>query len=182
MATLRRGIATLLMVLVVAIPLGVVGMYVANPFGARSYDPRQRVLGYSPYRVTSRSMAPTVQSDQIVIVSAGYYRSHEPRRGDLVVFLHAEDGNVWIKRVIGLPGESIAIKQGVVLVDGRELVEAYVADANAVTDYSRQMASSKVPQDSYLLSGDNRDNSEDARVFGATSRDELTGKVVSILR
>lgn len=181
MTKLRRWIVRLLMGLVVAIPLGAACMYLVNPFGARSYDPRQRIIGYSPYRVPARSMAPTVDPGQIVIVRAGYYRKHQPQRGDIVVFLHEGDGNSWIKRVVGLPGESIAIGGGVVRIDGRELVEGYVAAENATTDYSREMALATVPQDSYFLLGDNRDNSEDARVFGATKREDLSGKVVSIL-
>ncbi len=181
MTKLRRWIVRLLMALAVAIPLGAIGLYVVNPFGANSYDPRQRIIGYSPYRVPARSMAPTVNPDQIVIVRAGYYRKHQPQRGDIVVFLHEGDGNTWIKRVIGLPGESIAIDDGVVRINGRELVEDYVLAENAITDYSREMALITVPQDSYLLLGDNRDNSEDARIFGVTKRDDLSGKVVTIL-
>ena len=69
-----------------------------------------------------------------------------------------------------------------VRIDGRKLVESYVAAENVTTDYSREMASRKVPRDSYFLLGDNRDNSEDARIFGATKRVDLNGKVVSILK
>lgn len=182
MTKFRRWVARFLMVLAIAIPLGAVGLYVINPFGANSYDPRQRIIGYSPYRVPSRSMAPTVNPGQIVIVRAGYYRRHQPQRGEIVVFLHDGDGNSWIKRVVGLPGESIAIEDGVVRIDGRELVESYVAPENATTDYSREMALIKVPQDSYFLLGDNRDNSEDARIFGATKREALSGRVVFTMK
>jgi signal peptidase I len=182
MTKLRRWIVRLLMVLAVALPLAAIALYVVNPFGANSYDPRQRIIGYGPYRVPSRSMAPTVNPDQIVIMRAGYYSNHEPRRGDIVIFIHQQDGNHWIKRVVGLPGERIAIEDGVVRIDGRELVEDYVAAENVETDYSREMAIQKVPQDAYFLLGDNRDNSEDARIFGATRRDSLVGKVVSVLK
>ena len=181
MTKFRRWVVRFLMVLAIAIPLGAVGFYMINPFGANSYDPRQRIIGYSPYRVPSRSMAPTVNPGQIVIVRAGYYRRHQPQRGEIVVFFHEGDGNSWIKRVVGLPGESIAIEDGVVSIDGRELVESYVVRENATTDYSREMALTKVPQDSYFILGDNRDNSEDARINGPTSGDVLVGKVVKIL-
>jgi signal peptidase I len=123
MTKLRRWIVRLLMALAVALPLGAIALYAVNPFGANSYDPRQRIIGYGPYRVPSRSMAPTVNPDQIVIMRAGYYSNHEPRRGDIVIFIHQQDGNHWIKRVVGLPGERIAIEDGVVRIDGRELVE-----------------------------------------------------------
>lgn len=182
MTKFRRWVARFLMVLAIAIPLGAIALYVINPFGANSYDPRQRIIGYSPYRVPARSMAPTVNPGQIVIVRAGYYRRHQPLRGEIVVFLHEGDGNSWIKRVVGLPGESIAIEDGVVRIDGRELVESYVAPENATTEYSREMASIEVPQDSYFLLGDNRDNSEDARIFGATKREALSGRVVFTMK
>ena len=177
----RRWIVRLLIGLMVFMPLAAICLYFINPFGARSYDPRQRIIGYAPYRVPSRSMAPTVAPGRIVIMRAGYYRKHEPQRGDIVVFLHSADGNAWIKRVIGLPGESIAIEEGVVLIDGRGIDENYVAPENVGSDYSREMPAQKVPENSYFLMGDNRDNSEDGRSFGATPRDDLTGKVVVIL-
>ena len=181
MTNLRRWIVRLLVCLMVLIPLGVIGLYLANPFGARSYDPRQRILGYSPYRVPSRSMAPTVSSDQIVIMSAGHYRKREPQRGDIVVFLASHDGNAWIKRVVGLPGEAIAIKKGELFIDGEMVDEEYVAAANEVTDYSQEMSMRKLGKDSYFLLGDNRDNSEDSRMMGTTKRDDIIGKVVVIL-
>ncbi|MET0718440.1 MAG: signal peptidase I [Pseudoxanthomonas sp.] len=179
MNKLRRWTVRLLLALAVAIPLAALGMYWINPFGARSYDPRQRLLGYSPYRVPSRSMSPTIEPGQIVIASAGYYHKHSPERGDIVIFL-VSDGNSWIKRVVGLPGERIAIDHGVVRIDGHELDEDYLDPGNVVTGYSLEMPMQEVPENSYFLLGDNRDNSEDARLLGATPRDDLTGKVVAI--
>jgi signal peptidase I len=182
MTKLRRRIVSLLMALAVAMPLAAVSLYLINPFGANSYDPRQRIIGHSPYRVAGSDMAPTLYPGKIVIVRAGYHQNHQPQRGEIVVFLHQGDGNTWVKRVIGLPGESVAINDGVVRVDGRELIESYVDSANATTVYSREMASTTVPQGSYFLLGDNRDNSVDARMFGATRRKDISGKVVSLLK
>lgn len=181
MAKLGRSVFKLMMGLVVLIPLVAASIYVINPFDTRSYDPRLRILGYGPYRIPSRSMAPTVYPDQIVIVSAVHYLDHEPQRGDIVVFLNASDGNVWIKRIVGLPGEQIEIDDGKVLINGQALVETYVSPENATTEYSRLMPLQQVPKDSYFLLGDNRDNSEDARINGPTSGDVLVGKVVKIL-
>lgn len=181
MTKLRRWIVRLLVCLVVLIPLGAVGVYLVNPFGARSYDPRQRILGYSPYRVPSRSMAPTVNPGQIVIMSAGHYRKREIQRGDIVVFIAPQDGNPWIKRIVGLPEEIVAIKEGVVMINGHGLDEEYVVTENKMTDYSQTMSMRKLAKDSYLLLGDNRDNSEDGRIMGATPRDDIVGKVIFIL-
>jgi signal peptidase I len=182
MTNLRRWIVGLLMVLVVTMPVAAICLYLINPFGARSYDPRQRIIGYAPYRIPSRSMAPTLNPDQIVVMRAGYYIKHQPQRGDIVIFLSPTDGNPWVKRVIGLPGESIAIDEGVVLINGKRIVENYVAIENATIDYSRNMSVQKVPDSSYFLLGDNRDNSEDGRILGATHRDDLIGKVTVIFK
>jgi len=182
MSNLRRWIARILMGFAVALPIAALCVYLVNPLGVGSYDPRQRLLGYGIYRVASRSMVPTVAPGQIVILHSAYYRRHAPQRGDIVVFRNSEDGDTWIKRVIGLPGETISIRDGVLLIERRELVEPYIASQNVVTDYSRVMAEQSVPEDSYFLLGDNRDNSKDARIFGATHRDDLRGKVVAVLR
>lgn len=182
MTKLRRWFVRFLLVLAIGLPLAAIAMYIINPLGTNSYDPRQRIIGYAPYRVPARSMAPTLNPDQIVLVRAGYYNNHEPQRGDIVIFINADDGNHWVKRVVGLPGESIAIKAGVVRIDGRKLVEEYVATENARTDYSREMMTTKVPQDAYFLLGDNRDNSMDARMLGTTGHEHLVGKVVAILK
>ena len=178
----RRWIVRLLAALMILIPLTATALYFVNPFGALSNDPRQRIFGYGPYRIPSRSMSPTVHPDQIVVVNAGYYRKHPPQRGDIVTFIHPEDGNTWIKRVVGLPGESIGIEDGVVVVDGNRLTEDYLLADNVVTEYSLEMPAEVVPENSYFLLGDNRDNSEDARIFGATRREDIGGKVVLIFK
>lgn len=170
------------MALVVLIPLAAAGLYLVNPLGVRSYDPRQRILGYGPYRVPANAMAPGLVSDQIVLVRAGDYRKQRPQRGDIVVFVSPVDGNTWIKRVVGLPGERISIDAGVLLIDGRELVEDYVAAGNATSDYSREMHEFTVPEASYFLLGDNRDNSHDGRLMGATPQEDITGRIVAILK
>jgi signal peptidase I len=126
-------------------------------------------------------MAPTVNPGQIVIMSAGHYRNREIQRGDIVVFLAPQDGNPWIKRVVGLPEETIAIKEGIVMIDGQALDEDYVVPENEVTDYSQAMPIRKLANDSYFLLGDNRDNSVDGRIMGTTPRDDIVGKVVFIL-
>jgi signal peptidase I len=182
MTKLRRWIVRLLMVLVVTIPLAGICLYLINPFGARSYDPRQRIIGYAPYRIPARDMLPSLHPDQVVVVRAGHYRRHKPERGDIVIFINREDGNPWIKRVVGLPGEKISISDGAVLVDDRKLAEDYVLRRNVTGAYSREMPMLEVQENSYFLLSDNRDNSMDSRMLGTIQRDDLSGKVVAILK
>ena len=178
----RRWTVRLLMALVVLIPLAATALYLINPLGVRSYDPRQRILGHGPYRVPANDMAPSLVPDQIVLVRAGDYRKQKLQRGDIVVFVSPVDGNMWIKRVVGLPGERISIDAGVLLIDDRERVEDYVAAGNAARGYSRQMHELTVPEASYFLLGDNRDNSHDGRLMGATPQEDITGRIVGILK
>jgi len=181
MATWQRRLTRIAIGWCIAMPLVALAMYALDPWYARSWDPRERVLGYGPYLVPSASMAPTVSTGQIVLVNVGYYARHAPARGDIVIFISPEDGNRWIKRVIGLPGERVALVEGQLQVDGQHVEEPYVASGNAVSDDAWTMAETRVPDGHVLLLGDNRDNSLDGRRFGPTPVDNLTGKVTRIL-
>lgn len=171
------------MLMAVAVPSALVAVYFVNPFGARSADPRQRITGYGLYRVPSSSMEPTVRPGQVLITRAGYYVKRPPQRGDVVTLLvPRHEGQVWLQRIIGLPGETIAIEAGQVLVDGRPLQEAYVPTENVQTDYSLSMPAMIIPADRYFLLGDNRDNSMDSRRLELTRREDITGKVIAVLK
>ncbi|AWV06814.1 signal peptidase I [Marilutibacter maris] len=177
----RRWLVRGLLSLAVLLPAAAIGMYLLNPLGANSIDPRQRILGHAPYRMSSMGMSPTLESGQIVIVRAGAYRARGPERGDVVLFAHPEYGEHWLQRVIGLPGETVSIEDCVLMIDGRALGEDYVAPGRAVEDYSCRMAPLPVPQGQYLLMGDNRDNSMDGRMMGPIAEDTLVGRVVRVL-
>ncbi|RZA27529.1 MAG: signal peptidase I, partial [Proteobacteria bacterium] len=119
----------------------------------------------------------------VLITRAGYYAKRLPARSDVVTFL-VRDGQkdeVWLQRIIGLPGESVAIESGKVLVQGKPLDEPYVSLQNVEDDYSSRMPVVRIPAGHYFLLGDNRDNSVDSRVRGLTPREDLTGKVVGRL-
>lgn len=180
---MRRWIARILMLMAVVVPVALVAVYFVNPFGVRSADPRQRITGYGLYRVPSSSMEPGVKPGQVLVTRAGYYVKRPPQRGDVVTLLVPQrEGQVWLQRVIGLPGETIAIEAGQVRVDGRALQEAYVPAENVQTDYSLSMAAMTIPADRYFLMGDNRDNSMDSRMLELTRREDITGKVIAVLR
>jgi len=116
------------------------------------------------------------------------------RRGDILVFKYPEDpARDFIKRVIGLPGETIEMRNKTVYINGKPLDEPYAhfiyppdegaagaADAGGTGDLLRSFPPMTVPEDSYFMMGDNRDNSEDSRYWGFMPRDHVKGKALFV--
>lgn len=147
----------------------------------------------NPYRIPSPSMEPTLHctgepgceggrfSDR-VLANRFLYHLKEPERGDIVVFqtppLAVErcgSGGTFVKRLVVLPGETWRMEDGVVFVNGRRLVEPYLAAGRRGRDVEAQRT---VPEGHYVMLGDNRDHSCDSRAWGAVPRENLIGKVV----
>lgn len=122
------------------------------------------------FLIRSVSMQPNLFEDERVIVDKVSYLFHPPQRGDIVVIDRPEDQEDLIKRVIGLPGETIEINGGIVYIDGRRLNELYI---NPSLD---DISSRRLDVDEYFVMGDNRGNSKDSRVFGPIHRDSIVGR------
>ncbi len=124
------------------------------------------------YRVVGHSMEPTLEDNQYLVVSKLDYRLHKPQRGDIVVFRDPHDGQrKLIKRIIGLPGEILEIRNGQVFVNSQRLAEPYITEPD---HYS--LPPIPIPGDSYYVLGDNRRNSSDSRNWGALPNTEIVGK------
>jgi signal peptidase I len=155
----------------------------------------------NPYRIPSPSMEPTLhcarpepeceggRSDR-VLANRFIYHFHSPRRGDIVVF-HAPDaarractGGIFVKRIIGLPGEAWSERDGVTYINGRRLAESYIAasrrdgDTKTLRDIPPLGKLRRIPAQMYLMEGDNRAHSCDSRVWGLVPRANIIGKVV----
>ena len=129
----------------------------------------------SRVRVENISMEPTLQPGYLLIVNKLAYKLGEPKHGDIVVFHYMGDNNeVYIKRVIGLPGDEVKIENGTVYVNGIALNEPYIA---AFPAYSGTW---KVPEGSLFVLGDNRNNSSDSHQWGFVDLDDVVGKAVFI--
>jgi signal peptidase I len=126
-------------------------------------------------QVSGLSMEPLIHSGEYVLINTFAYRIGTPRRGEIVAFRHEGDAReVFIKRVIGLPGDRIRIDRGRVYVGGAKRDEPYVQDAD-----DRSVPEITVPPSSVYVLGDNRANSEDSRSFGPVSDDRLIGRAVA---
>jgi signal peptidase I len=150
--------------------------------------------------IPSESMEPQLQKNDRVLVSRLSYRLHEPRRGDVLVFDSPEvtkppdhspvpirlfrealeaigvraGQEELIKRVIGLPGETVEARNNHILINGRELVEPYLPPGTVTLDFGPVT----VGENQYWMMGDNRTNSSDSRVFGPVEADTMVGRAI----
>jgi signal peptidase I len=127
------------------------------------------------FYIPSESMVPTLLVGDRVFVNKFVYRFSEPQRGDIIVFKSVEgDDEDLIKRVIGAPGDRVAIINGVLHVNGEPQEESYVRDDRPLDegDYSR----TKLSEGEVFVMGDNRANSRDSRFFGPVPIENIEGE------
>ena len=129
-------------------------------------------LGFQNYKVQGPSMEPTLRPGQFLLVWKLAYASHPVERGDIVVFRSAtRPTQAYIKRVVGLPGETVESSNGEVCIDGVPLDEPYSA-----TPAYRSWGPITAPDDCLVVLGDNRANSNDSRSWGPLPLSNLVGK------
>jgi signal peptidase I len=143
---------------------------IAVAFGA-SYALRHWVV--QPYRIQMSSMETTVFPNDLVMVDKLSYHFHQPRRGDVIIFWPPgiTTGDPYIKRVIGLPGETVEAKDGKIYVNGKAADEPYL-HGYVMPDFSP----TPVPQGQLFVMGDNRAVSLDSRSFGTVSTSSIIGR------
>jgi len=124
--------------------------------------------------IPSGSMIPTLQINDRVLVNKFIYRFTEPERGDIVVFESVDNSDEdLIKRVIGLPGDEIAVRGGKLFVNGEPQQEPYT---NKKLPDMTSFAQTIVPEGHVFVMGDNRGNSQDSRVFGPLPKENIEGE------
>ncbi|MEQ8998238.1 MAG: signal peptidase I [Coleofasciculus sp. B1-GNL1-01] len=149
-----------------------IGLSIFLAIGIRSFVAEAR---YIP----SGSMEPTLQINDRLIIDKISYNFRQPQRGDIVVFSPTDAlkqqnfKDAFIKRVIGLPGETVEVKGGRVYVNGQVLREQYIEEE---AEYSYGPVT--VPEDNYLVLGDNRNNSYDSHYWGFVPRNNIIGRAI----
>ena len=138
-----------------------------------------RTFVFQPFVVDGSSMVPSFHDRDYLIVNKFDYRFQAPQRGDVIVFKSPTIPNTnFIKRIIGLPGETVKIENNQVSVNGKVLSEPYInkedgtEDSLQIAPIDRTLASNE-----YWVMGDNRDHSSDSRDWGPLQKSAIIGKV-----
>ncbi|MFZ5596297.1 MAG: signal peptidase I [Bacillota bacterium] len=128
------------------------------------------------FYIPSESMVPTLKINDHVIADKISYRFSDPRRGDIIVFMPPlpSEKYPYVKRLIGLPGETVELKDNRVYINGEPIEEKYLPEGLKFRNYGPVT----VPDNSYFMMGDNRNNSSDSRVWGFLPEKMIIGKAV----
>ncbi len=127
--------------------------------------------------VEGLSMFATLDDNDYLIANKIDYRLHAPQRGDIIILRPPSDNSKdFIKRIIALPGERILISHGIVYINGHKLDEPYLPEAWTQLDTWGGPDGMVVPPNAYFVMGDNRNRSQDSRIFGFIGRDRIDGR------
>ena len=134
-----------------------------------------------PFIVSGNSMDPNIQDKQYLIIDEVSYRLHPPQRGDVIVFkAPPEPTKYYIKRIIGLPGETVKIQGSTVTILNAAHPNGLVLSEPYITHESSNTMEMKIPAGKYFVMGDNRSGSYDSRSWGALPKENIRGR--SLLR
>jgi signal peptidase I len=125
------------------------------------------------YRVIGHSMQPTIEEGQFLLIDKLFYDLGESRRGDVVV-LHPPDmpGQIYIKRVVGIPGDTVEIRDGQLYINEQAVVEPWTTRPYPTSNWGPGMVGS----DELMVLGDNRPGSRDSRYFGMLPKEKVIGR------
>lgn len=138
-----------------------------------------RIFVAQPFIVSGYSMSGTFQPQEYLVVDQLTYRRTQPMRGDVVIFKYPLDPSIYfIKRIIGLPGETVRIDENVVTVQGASSSQAIRLDEPYTSSQTSDPRPSeiKLASDEYFVLGDNRKESSDSRVWGPLQRKFIVGR------
>ena len=138
-----------------------------------------RLLIFDLLVVSGHSMSPTIRHGDRVLVSKLAYRHSKPDRGDIVAF-KVEDGRIFVKRVVGLPGDLIEVRNGVLYRDGRKVTDEPYVRFRSRSSRRRSYKPRTLQNGRLFVMGDNRDSSVDSKDFGPIPYRNVIGKAIFI--
>lgn len=151
-------------------------IYVVNPSGTATNDPRGRILGAVPFHIPSSSMEPTINAGDYILASTYAYRSTPIKRNDIIVFKYPPSPNKeYVKRVVGIEGDRVSINDHNLYLNGDSIIEPFTQHVNRISKTAD--LEWVVPAGHVFVLGDNRDNSSDSRHWGFVSSNSIIGRV-----
>lgn len=135
----------------------------------------------SPQEINGASMEPNFHNGEYILTNKIMYKFREPIRGDVVIFKSPMNKEKdYIKRVIGLPGDTVSLKDNALWVNGEKVVEPYLATGTPIFggSYLKEGQSIVVPPGTYFVCGDNRPHSSDSREFGPIAKEDFIGVAI----
>lgn len=132
----------------------------------------------TPHEVVGNSMHPTYKNGEMLMANKVLYRIKKPARGDVIIFKYTETQD-FIKRIIGLPGETVMLKDGKLYINGNMLNESNYLSSSIYTnggEYLKEGETITVPEGRFFVCGDNRPHSSDSRMFGPIDSNDIKGK------
>ncbi len=139
-----------------------------------------RVYILSPIEVVGDSMEPNLQNGNIMVIDRVFHKVKEFKRFDIIAFEY-DVPSYLIKRIIGLPGEKIEYNNNILYVNGIKIEEPFEYDG-VTNDFSiEELGYDVIPEEMYMVIGDNREHSTDSRSFGFVFKEDITGKPFIII-
>jgi signal peptidase I len=130
-------------------------------------------LTLQSFVIVEHCMEPNLHEGERLLVNKVVYHFHDPERGDVIILDPPfETDEVYIKRIIGLPGDTVEVKDGAVYINGTKLDEPYIKEPPSYT-----FPLTEIPEDEYFVLGDNRNNANDSHRWGTVPSENIIGKV-----
>jgi signal peptidase I len=153
-------------------------MTVVTAIGSAGGIYASRLVGFEGYKISAGSMAPTINEKDRILVDLLAYKNSPPTRGDVIVF--KKDGEIFVKRVVALDGDSVEYLDEKLVVNGKAQQQTYLVGAQTSGEIDRDLPKHSVAAHSVYVLGDNRTNSNDSRYFGDVPENTVLGKVIDI--
>jgi signal peptidase I len=144
----------------------------------------ENIVGIKTYRIPSHSMSPTIIKGDHIIADLKYYKTNKPARGDIVIFRFPEDkSKFFMKRIVAIGGDTIQGIDKTILLNGTVIREPYIQHIDpevAHDNLKDNFGPLRVPEETFFVMGDNRDESYDSRQWGTVEKRDIIGKALYV--